>query len=413
MNTKYLSGLFLILLVLAGCQTKVTENTDVETATLEGYIILQNANVDTVNVQIDVILNDDNTYHKMVTPQANGYFKALQLKPGNYTVKISFDIMNYEDEELSAVLFMDKTTSLGDIDFNRIEPTASLNGYVTFDEKVVPQANIDFYYKIDDDYQLAKSTVSDTMGYYDFSTLFPKDGKLTYSVENYDIITQYITLVANQAVIMDTILFENIPLIPNKTITIDGTIDSDWNSIYENTHTSNWSASNDFDNLYLAYDDDSLYIAVDGGFASDANCVNIYIDTDFGDGTGINDFSQIAGGSIGNNLRKTVMSPDNFGADIAFTEWALSSNINVVSLEDVSAVDQHLLAGNISVNSSVLEIAIPLSEIYPQGTDIAGKKIAVVAIIGGGGDSYFADDTIPQQDDASHFESVLRAKFPN
>ena len=410
---KYLSGLFLILLILAGCQTKVTENTNVETAVIDGYIILQNANVDTVNIDMDVILNDDNTYHKPVTPQANGYFKAEQLKPGNYTLKVSFDIMNYEDEEIAVALFIDKTTSFGEINFSRIEPTASLNGYVTFDEKAVPQTNIDFYYKIDDDYQLAKSTVSDTMGYYDFSTLFPKDGKLTYSAENYDVITKYIALVANQAVIMDTILFENIPLIQNQTIAINDTIDSGWNSIYENTHVSDWSASNDFENLYLAYDDDSLYIAVDGGFDPGGNCVNIYIDTDFGDGTGINDFSQIQGDGIGDHLRKNVETPDNFGANIAFSEWALSSNINVVSLEDPSAVDQYVLTSNISINSSVIEIAIPLSEIYPQGVDIAGKKIAVVALIGGGDESQLANDTIPQQDDASHFESVVIAKFPN
>jgi len=247
---------------------------------------------------------------------------------------------------------------------------------------------------------------------------------LVYSLQNYDDITKYISLQANQTILMDTILFENIPLIQNQSIDIDGTIDSGWDSIYENTHTSNWSSEengfvNDFANFYLAYDNDSLYVAVTGAFASNENCVNLYIDTNFGDETGINDFSQIQGDGIGDHLRKAVSTPDNFGADIAFSEWALSANINVVSLEDFSAVDQHVLASNIFVNSSAIEIAIPLSEIYPQGTDVAGKKIAVVGIIGGGGDSYFANDTIPQQvigeeeEFSGMFESVIIAKFPN
>ena len=180
-----------------------------------------------------------------------------------------------------------------------------------------------------------------------------------------------------------------------KEITIDGVIDEGWESVYQNQNASNWSSSNDFANLYLARDNDSLYIAVDGGFDSGGNCVNIYIDTDCDKTTGINTFSQISGGDIGTHLNKDVDFSVDFGADIAFTEWALSSAIGVVSLENPDTVDENILSANIFLSSSVIEMAIPLNQIYPDGN--IPDKIACVALIGGGDAQSFSDDSIPQQ----------------
>ena len=98
---------------------------------------------------------------------------------------------------------------------------------------------------------------------------------------------------------------------------------------------------------------------------------------------------------------------------MAFTAWALSSDIAVVSLKNPSQVNENLLNANFSLTPSVIEIAIPLSEIYSDKNFPAGQKIAIIAIIGGGGDQYIADDTIPQQTDVSHFTSVLKMKFPD
>lgn len=259
---------------------------------------------------------------------------------------------------------------------------------------------------------LMGETTTDTTGYFNIGNLSEGTYQLNVSAPNYDDFTVAgIQVKAFSTATIDTVELEVIKRIVVKVIVINGTIDPGWNSVYENTHTSNWGPSNEFHNLYLARSDDSLYIAVDGGFDAGGNAVNIYIDKDYGDGTGINDFSTITGGGYGDHLRKTVTAPENFGADLAYSGWSLNFEIAVVSLEDPYAVDQHILDANIAVNTSVIEMAIPFAEMYDNGEIPIGSKIALVAIIGGGGDQYVADDTIPQQDNPMSFMTVFSRQY--
>ena len=258
---------------------------------------------------------------------------------------------------------------------------------------------------------LMGEATTDTAGYFEIESLSEGTYQLNVSAPNYDDFTVTdVQLSAFSTTTIDTVTLDVIKTIVFKIITIDGTIDPGWNSVYENTHTSDWGPSNNFENLYLARSDDSLYIAVDGGFTNAENTVNIYIDKDYGDGTGISDFSSLTGGGYGDHLRKYVSAPENFGADLAYSGWALSSDIAVVSLEDPTAVDQHILNANIAVNASVIEMAIPFAEIYEDGEVPIGSKIALIAIIGGGDSIWIANDNIPQQDEDPG--CPLSAPFP-
>jgi len=144
-------------------------------------------------------------------------------------------------------------------------------------------------------------------------------------------------------------------------------------------------------------DENNLFIAVRGGFDSGGNTVNIYIDKDYGIGTGLNDFSNISGGDYGDHLRKNVITSSEFGADIAFTAWALNFDVGVVSLEDEFNVDLNIIVeSKISLNNYVFEFSIPFTVLFENGEIPFGEKIALVAIIGGGADDSYADDTIPQ-----------------
>ncbi len=404
---------FLIVLFMFGCSNKVTTNIDINTSSLDGNVVLQNASPDTVKIFIKAVLNDIKSVTYQDTADENGYFYIQNMQPGNYNVTISFDTFAFLSKTLSAKLFINKKTSLQTISFNKVEPNCFIQGYVACQNQEVQNTQIDIYYKTDDNEYIHTEQISpDTTGFYFADNLYPREIKLIYSLNGFDSITKFVSLVQNEITQIDTVVFENIAVIPNKSIDIDGVIDAGWQPIYQNEHSSNWSASNDFADFYIAYDNDSLYIAVTGGFDTSGNCVNIYIDKDYGEGTGINDFSQISGSSIGDHLRKNVIVDDNFGADLAFSEWALASDINVVSLTEPSQVDANILFSNSLVNSTTIEFAIPLDEIYENGTVPAGKKIAVVGLIGGGGDQYFADDTIPQQENAAHFSEVLKIKFP-
>ena len=279
---------------------------------------------------------------------------------------------------------------------------SALEGYVNFEEGAPDTISA----KVQA-YQMGQTTLmgetfTDTSGYYFIDKLSSGTYQLNISAGNYDdFILTNIVLTPYDTTCVDTVCLSVIKRIEIRTITVDGVIDEGWEPVDTSSsiHQSNWSSSNDFDMLYLARDEDSLYIAVTGGFDSGGNTVNIYIDKDYGEGTGINDFSDIQGGGYGDHLRKLVTTPESFGADIAFSEWALSSEVGIVSLEDPTAVDQHILNANILLNNSVIEIAIPFSEIYDNGVCPVGTKIALVAIIGGGDPYWIANDNIPQQDE--------------
>ncbi|MBS3767629.1 MAG: carboxypeptidase regulatory-like domain-containing protein [Candidatus Cloacimonetes bacterium] len=298
-----------------------------------------------------------------------------------------------------------------DTDTSPFTYNANIAGYVEFEQGSPDTlvANVRAY-KTDSNILMSEA-YTDTSGYYSMENLSFGDYQLTIAAENYGEQTLQVTAQPHATTVVDTTQLQFIEHIQNFAVIIDGSIDAGWDVAYENTHTSGWSSSNDFHNFYISHDEDSLYVGVDGGFDASGNAVNFYIDKDYGAGTGISDFSTIEGGGYGDHLRKDVVAPEAFGADLAFTGWALQSDIGVVSLEFPTEVDDHLLESNQAMNPSVVEFAISFEQIYGEPGCPYGTVIAVVAIIGGGGDQYVADDTIPQQDDPHNFTTVFNRQF--
>ena len=312
---------------------------------------------------------------------------------------------------LSVIIIFGCDVLQNDNDQSPFTFNAILQGFVNFEQGSPDTLSASVKaYKSDSNILMAEST-TDTTGFYRLENLSYGDYQLTISATNYGEHTVQVTANPHEVTVVDTAQLEFIEHIQELAIEIDGTIDSGWEVAYENTHTSSWSTSNDFENFYISHDTDSLYIGVDGGFDGTSNTVNFYIDKDYGDGTGISDFSTIQGGGYGDHLRKDVMAPETFGADLAFSGWALSSDIGVVSLEFPTEVDDHLLESNAAMNPSVVEFAISFEQIYGEPGCPYGTVVAVVAIIGGGGDQYFADDTIPQQENAANFTTVFNRQF--
>jgi hypothetical protein len=261
--------------------------------------------------------------------------------------------------------------------------------------------------------QLIAEAYTDSTGYYHFEHLTNINVDIRIEADRYD--TQIISNIALQnhlTSVANTVTLLPLPQIEIRTPLLNGTIEDGWSPAYQNTYVSNWGPSNEMKDLYLARDNDSLYISITGSFATSENCVNLYLDKDYGNSTGLNNFTTITGGSIGDHLRKDVVCPTTFGADIAFTVWQMSSDVVVVNLAFSTAVDQNQISTVrkiIQVNSAiddVIQIAIPLNVLYPNGTIPANTKIAIVALIGGGGDQYMSNDTIPMQAVQNHAYSV-------
>ncbi len=281
---------------------------------------------------------------------------------------------------------------------------ASLEGYVTFEDATPDTlfANI----TISRNNISLGNTITDTTGYYFFDELATGEYYISIDQDGYARSSLFIELFSNETVTADTVMLMAMSTMEYFTPVIDGEIDASWSPVYTDDYSSGWGG-NDFSELYLAYDDEYLYIAVTGEFSTGDNTVSICIDKDGSGDTGINDFREVSGGEIGDHIRKNIDAPDDFGADVAINSgWGLSGEA-VVSLENPSAVDQALFENiNISMNGSVLEIAISLEEIYGGVTP---SMISLVGYIGGGGDQYFDTDVIPLG--AGDFEGTFYEVF--
>ncbi len=289
---------------------------------------------------------------------------------------------------------------------------ASIEGYVQFEEATTDtlSANVEVYFTTDSDETIkVAETTTDQTGYWRVDGLTADEYFIYFYSDTYGSTNATATAVANEITMVDTVTFEYSEPIEFREITVDGD-STDWDQpIYENNHASDWGPNN-FENLYMAQNETHLFICLTGEFSSSDNAVNIYLDTDFVAGIGVRDFSTIAGGDPGNQLRKNVVvnAPEAFGADVALTNWALQNPL-LVSLADPTAVDSNVLEAEVAMTASCIELAIPFEQLYGSSSAPSGQKIALVAIIGGGGDAYFAGDSIPQQTNVASFQSVIEA----
>ncbi len=109
---------------------------------------------------------------------------------------------------------------------------------------------------------------------------------------------------------------------------------------------SNWGAFNDLTGLWVTWDAKGLYVGVQGflwdtaGPGTGSNSVNVYLDADFGQGTGITNMDQIgqdALGAISRNLWRPLEVGGGFGADFGFTSWAGTYDRGILDLFDPAA----------------------------------------------------------------------------
>jgi len=281
---------------------------------------------------------------------------------------------------------------------------STLEGYITFVDNSPDTLSAQVMVSRDN-VQLAE-TMTDTLGYYLIENLSSGTYFVSISTEGFASAMFEVILTNNEIAMADTVTLKVMGTMEMQTRIIDGAIDAGWEPVYTQDHVSGWGP-NDFDALYMSYDEEYLYVAITGEFSTVDNTVCMGIDKDSSGDTGINDFSIVDGGDIGGRIRKTVEAPDDFGADIAFCSgWALA-DAGIVSLDNPSQVDDAMLEDVIiSVNGSVLEFAISLSEIYNGAPH---SSISLVAYIGGGGDTYVADDAIPQG--AGAFDHIFYEVF--
>ncbi len=193
---------------------------------------------------------------------------------------------------------------------------------------------------------------------------------------------------------------------------------------------SNWGPFNDLQGLWVTWDENGLYVGVSGqlwdtaGPGTGGNSVNVYLDVDFGRGTGISNMDAIdpnALGAVTRNLWRPLQVGGGFGADFGFTSWAGTYDRGILDLFDpllpVNLITDE--SRQVGVNQPCLdptgpcqgfdkqgnfsfEFFIPwhdlYARLYPNLTTTVppGAAIALVVNIVGGGDS-MSEESIPSQ----------------
>ena len=202
---------------------------------------------------------------------------------------------------------------------------------------------------------------------------------------------------------------------PYLTPALDGAL-SEWTAAYSvstNAVATDWSATDELNQLYFAYDDARLYLAIDGG-SSIGNAVVLYLDTDYGSGTGIRSGSGLTDvtGEFDNAVSGGFTVADTaFGAEWAvgtksmtvktlgsFNDMAGLRNI-VINTGNFSWYDQEELA----VGTQVIEIAIPFSVL---GLTTGTRQVAVFALISAWDGLAYSNQSLPSGINANNIPVV-------
>ncbi len=204
---------------------------------------------------------------------------------------------------------------------------------------------------------------------------------------------------------------------PWATPIIDGTLEGDWTEIYDDGgHIGLWNLVNmDYNARHASWDADSLYLAVSGNFAGTYNSLNLYIDADYGTGSGLTDLSLIHGeddyATIVNRLNKLVSfdAVPEFGAEFATSTWGhIDLALSSIASDGATVA---LGRGAIAASADALELSIPWSVLYPEiggeGAVPPFAQIAVFALIGSNSDSAMSDDSLPLVDDLNTPDAVV------
>ncbi len=206
---------------------------------------------------------------------------------------------------------------------------------------------------------------------------------------------------------------------------IETTSGNDWDSAFlagSNAEGSDWG-DNHADELYVAFDDDNLYLGIRGWVDFQAgNAIVAYIDTDFGPGSGIanmNDLSDDFGIDGAPGLDAAVssvatVSVQGFGAELA---------VGTLGMAEIEAGDENaahwVLAGargfsdpadfswlpGVTVRTSgdnqAIEMAIPVSLLLGGPIPQDGARLALFVRLVNHHGEYLSNDTLPLDDPSS------------
>jgi hypothetical protein len=221
------------------------------------------------------------------------------------------------------------------------------------------------------------------------------------------------------------------------TPVVDGTIDTnsgqDWDDAFfvggNSVPPAEWGP-NRLDAMYLAFDDNDLYLGLDGWVEAGAgNVIVVYLDVDFGPGTGaanMNDLTDNWGYQPNGGLHqagiddaissKCVVTESGFGAEFAVgtkgmasiqetstnpEEWVLAGLRGLSPPSDFPRLPATVTTTNDGPGLGAVEAAIPWTSLFAGGLPVRGTRMALFARLVNCDGQWLSDYTVPEDDPAA------------
>jgi hypothetical protein len=192
--------------------------------------------------------------------------------------------------------------------------------------------------------------------------------------------------------------------------TVNGGLgNNEWPSAYvlaDNDTATTWGTGlNELGSLYAAFDANNLYIAVTGKSEAN-NAVVVYIDTDFGAGSGpaqmttLSDNDGILDDALSGTLSVDVAG---FGADFAcgsvgmasFSQGSPLGGANAAGWRKLDPLNNFPWLDGNAIASGALEFSLPLSALFPSGVPKAGVEVGLVVRLGNQFGSAYSNQSLP------------------
>lgn len=176
-----------------------------------------------------------------------------------------------------------------------------------------------------------------------------------------------------------------------------------------NSVATNWGAGkNQLSALWVSYDAQNLTIAV-AGQVEDTNAVTVYIDADYGSGTGVASPVDLKdnSGAVDDALASALkLSDAKLGLDFGLASLGLAS-FDGLDLAKSTAAGWRAFAdtGNFAwllgaiagKPGTGLEATIPLKTLYPNGIPGSGAAMRVVVVLGNKDGAALSNQFLPEQ----------------
>ena len=201
-------------------------------------------------------------------------------------------------------------------------------------------------------------------------------------------------------------------------IEIDTTSGNDWDELLlvgENAAGSDWG-SNHADRLYLAYDDENLYLGIAGFVESGAttNAIVAYLDIDYGPASGVGNMNTLADDSGGLDAAVSsvcVVGDAGFGAEYAAGTLGMAAieaddndpqRWNLAGLRGLDPADDFPWLSGATVRTGpvnqVVEMALPWQVLLGGPLPGSGFRAALFVRLLNGDGQYLSNDTLPADD---------------